>query len=297
MAEVDDLDARDVDAETVGALGYHLLVAEQDGYAEPVGCGDGCGAEHVVGVGFGKHHALGVGAGGVVDATCKLAVVAFESEEFFVISRPVFDGSACHSALHGSACYGGAYGCEQTGVEGGGDNVFTSKLEVGAAVGCVDYGGHGEFGYLGDGLDGVNLHGLVDLGGTAVERAAEYVGKAEHVVDLVGIVGASRGHDDVGACGCGCLVGNLGVGIGEGKHDGAWCHRLDHLGGHDILDREAEKYVGVFHGFGQCGDGARGGKEGFLGVEVGALVGDHSLAVTHDDVFFLDAEGYVELGA
>ncbi len=277
MAQVDNLDARDVEAEAVGALAYHLLVAEQDGYAQAVGCGDGCGAEHVVGVGLGKDHTLGVGAGGLVEAAGKLAVVALEAEQLLVICGPVFDRPACHAALHRSASHGGTYGGEQTGVEGGGDDIFAAKLEVGAAIGGVDHRGHGELGYLGDGPDGIYLHGLVNLRGSAVECAAEDVGEAEHVVNLVGIVRAACGHDEVGAGGGGHLVCDFGVGVGEGKHDGARCHRLDHVGGDYVLDREAEEHVGVLHGLGQRGDGARGGKVGLLRVEVGALVGDYAL--------------------
>ena len=50
---------------------------------------------------------------------------------------------------------------------------------------------------VGQGLGRGDLHLVIDGAGPHVERAAEDVGKAQHVVDLVGIVGAARGHDGI----------------------------------------------------------------------------------------------------
>ena len=94
MAQVDDLDSIYVEAEALGAFLDHLLVAEQDGDAQTVGSRDGGGAEHIVGIGLAEGHSLRVGARCLVQAACKLAVVAFEQAEFFVIFVPVGDRAA-----------------------------------------------------------------------------------------------------------------------------------------------------------------------------------------------------------
>ena len=49
-----------------------------------------------------------------------------------------------------------------------------------------------------DGVDRRDLHGLVDLGGADIERAAEDIGKAQDVVHLVGEVRASGADQGVG---------------------------------------------------------------------------------------------------
>ena len=74
-------------------------------------------------------------------------------------------------------------------------------------------------GEFGQGLDGGQLHLFVDAGGADVEGAAEDEGEAEDVVDLVGVVGAAGGDDDVGADGMGIFRGDLRVGIGHGEDD------------------------------------------------------------------------------
>ena len=62
-----------------------------------------------------------------------------------------------------------------------------------------------------------------------VERAAEDVGEAQDVVDLVRIVGAAGGDDRVGAHGAHLLRRDLRVGIGHGEDDRLGRHRPDHL--------------------------------------------------------------------
>src|ERR1700709_1891616 len=46
-----------------------------------------------------------------------------------------------------------------------------------------------------DSLGGGQLHLLGDAGGAGVEGAAEDAGGGEHVVDLIGVVGAAGGHE------------------------------------------------------------------------------------------------------
>ena len=146
-------------------------------------------------------------------------------------------------------------------------------------------------------MHGSKFHGNIDLGGRAVDSATEDVGEAEHVDDLVGIVAAACGIDEVFARLHSLVVGNFGIRIGQGKDDGLVGHRLHHLGSDHIGNREAQEDVGPLHGLGQGCDIACGGKLLLLRVEVGATCCDDALAVAHHDVFLLHAQLHVETGA
>ena len=78
------------------------------------------------------------------------------------------------------------------------DDVIGAEAVRLAAIGRGDFLGHLLAGELGERLGGGDLHLLVDRRRPHVERAAEDEGEAEHVVDLVGIVGAAGGDDRVG---------------------------------------------------------------------------------------------------
>ena len=165
-------------------------------------------------------------------------------------------------------------------------------------VGAVDDVGHGAFGQVGDGVGGGQLHLFVDGGGGGVEGAAEDVGEADDVVDLVGIVGAAGAHEDVGAGCLGLLVRDFGHGVGQGEDDWLRGHGADHVGGQHVAFREADEDVGAHHGFGQGVDvAALGGELAFLFRQVGAVGGDDAFRVEHDDVLLAGAERAVEAGA
>ena len=103
------------------------------------------------------------------------------------------------------------------------------------------------------------------LGGAGVEEAAEDAGEGQHVVDLVGVVGAARGHHG------GVLVGlgrvDLRVGVGEGEDDRLGRHGRDPLGVEDARCGHADEDVGVDEHLAQRpGRPARVGGGGQLGV-------------------------------
>jgi hypothetical protein len=81
-----------------------------------------------------------------------------------------------------------------------GDNVVSSKGEVFDTIGSQDGMFHILSGEFGQGVYRSTFHGFIDHGGAYVKGSSEDKWKAEHVVDLVGEVGSSGGHDDVAAC-------------------------------------------------------------------------------------------------
>ena len=78
--------------------------------------------------------------------------------------------------------------------------------------------GHGLFSQFGYGVHGCHFHLFVDGFCVYVESSAEDVGEADDVVYLVGVVGATGGHDYV-RTGFDCfVVGYFGYGIGQCEH-------------------------------------------------------------------------------
>ena len=59
-------------------------------------------------------------------------------------------------------------------------------------IDIVHHIGHGLLGQIGDGVNGCQLHLLVDGCGVNVEGTTEDVGETDDVIDLVGIVGTTR---------------------------------------------------------------------------------------------------------
>mmetsp|Transcript_6694 Transcript_6694/g.28042 ORF Transcript_6694/g.28042 Transcript_6694/m.28042 type:complete len:406 (-) Transcript_6694:2611-3828(-) len=124
-------------------------------------------------------------------------------------------------------------GCDaqdQPRIEGLGDQIVRAEGQLLAGVG----GGHFVrglgLGQRGDLAHAGQLHALGDLGRAAVQRAAEDVGEAQDVVDLVGIVRPAGGHDAVRPHGLGQLGPDLGLGVGQGQDDGLVGHVADHVG-------------------------------------------------------------------
>ena len=124
----------------------------------------------------------------------------------------------CDAALSRGLCRGICHGISHPWVEGVGKDVVCLQLAV-THQAC-------------DGARRRDLHGAVDVRRPYVQRTAEDAGKAQDVVDLVGEVGASRGHHD-GACRAGVLGVDLGRGVGAGKDDRVCGHAPHHLGRQD----------------------------------------------------------------
>ena len=87
------------------------------------------------------------------------------------------------------------------------------------------------------------LHLVVHEPRADVQEPAEESGEAEHVVDLVGIVGAPGGHHAHMTLGLFWL--DLRHGIRHGKHDAVARHPLDVAEGEDPGDGEPDEDVGI----------------------------------------------------
>ena len=139
--------------------------------------------------------------------------------------------------------------------------------------------------------DGRLLHRLVDLARPGVERAAENVGEAKNVVDLVRVVGAPGADHGVRPRLERQFRHDLGRRIGERHHQRIGRHQLQHLGLQHAARREAEEDVGAGD---DVGERARGGLprvSRLPAVHQGlAALEDDAFDVADDDVLALRAE-------
>ena len=108
---------------------------------------------------------------------------------------------------------------DQARIEGRGNDVFRAIDRARAAIGGGHFVGHVLARQGGDGFGGGDLHRFIDGGGAHIQRAAEDIGKAQHIVDLVGIVAAPGGDDDIAAHRLGVFRRDFRIGIGHGEDD------------------------------------------------------------------------------
>ena len=171
----------------------------------------------------------------------------------------------------------------QSGIEGFGDEVVGAEFETVEAVGLEDFGRDRFVGQFGQGVDGGDLHGHVDAGGLHVQGAAEDVGKAEHVVDLVGIVAAAGGQDHVVAGGPGQGRIDFRIGIGQGEDDGPLGHAREHFRGQQVGTGDADEDVGAAHRVGQGAPFRLPGEFVLPGIDALAAVVHHAAAIHQID--------------
>ena len=270
-------------------------VAEQDRPRDALVDHDPAGLEHAGVLALGEDQDLGLLAG-AADEAAQDRRRASEQRAHGLAVGLLVELTLGDARLDGRLGHGRRDGLDHARVEGLGDDVVAAEA-VFVAVGSVDDLRHALARELGEGVGRRELHRLVDLRGPDVEGPAEDAGEAEHVVDLVVVVAASGRDDRVGSGLAGLLVGDFGLGVGERKDDGVGGHGLDHVGGHEPADGQAEEHVGADEGL---GEGALVGlaRELLLDrVEVVALGVDDPAAVTHEQVLALDPERDVEARA
>ncbi len=185
---------------------------------------------------------------------------------------------------------------DQARIEGLGNEIVGTEGEAFEPVGGGHRVGSGLAGESGECLDAGPLHGVVDGGGAAVESAAEDERKAEDVVDLVRIVGASGGDDGVGTDGAGLLGHDFRHRIGEGHDDRPLGHRRHHLRLQDPGRRKTEEDVGAADRLGESAHFGLAGEARLPGIhQLLASLVDHPLDVGGDDVLAGQAEGDQEI--
>src|SRR5262249_20524051 len=186
--------------------------------ADGQGCGQSVvdeargGVDHLLFFALGEDDALRPSPQPLVDALENPGHRIAARAQLRPVSIHVDDGAPGDAAVHGGGGDGGRGGRDQPRGERHRNAGFGAVFRP-RAIGGGDLVGNVLARKLGERVGGGDLHLHVDGGGAHVERAAKDVGKAEHVVDLVGIVGASGRHDGVAAHLRHFLGGGFTIGI------------------------------------------------------------------------------------
>ena len=264
-------------------LGLHVrFAAHHDRLAEAVALIGHRGAQRADVVTLGEdHRRLGLpGArvqplqhrGGRVHPRLQAQLVAFHVDD-----RP-----PRHPGRHADLRHRRRDPPDQPRIERGRDDVVAAEFQL-PAIGDLDLVGHVLARQLGQRPGAGDLHLVVDRARVDVQRAAEQVGKAQHVVDLVRIVRPAGGDDGVQPHVMGFLGGDLGVRVGHGEDHRVVGHRGDHLAGQRALDRDAQEDIGADHRLLQGPEVGLGGMGRLPLVHaIGAALIDHALGVADD---------------
>ncbi len=246
---------------------------------------------------LGEHDALGLGAHLLGDPVERVRGRVEPAGQRAGVAAEIRERAPGDAGVHRRLRHGGRDAGDEPGVEGVGDDVVGAEVDV-ARGGPVHLVRHVLAGQRREGLGRRDLHGVVDRARAHVERAAEDVGEAEHVVDLVRVVAAPGRDDRVGCCGARRLGRDLGIRVGHGEQDWFRRHGPDHLGRDGALDGETEERVRALQ---RLGEGAPAGLDGVGALPlVHALLApaiDDALGVAEDHVAGRDAHGLEELRA
>ena len=256
------------------------------------------GAQHALVLALGIDHALRIGLRLREQRLHDEAGAEDEAAEGFRIGLEILERPRGDAAIHRGLRDRRRDAQDQARIERARDQRLRAEGMRLAAIGARHHLGRRLAGKAGDGLHGGGLHLLVDRGRADIERAAEDVGEAQDVVDLVRIVRAAGADHRVGPRGLGLFRHDLRIRIGERHDQRARRHLGEQLGLQHAAGREAEEHVGIRD---DVGERARVGLlriDRFPAVHelVAALV-DDALDVGDPDVLALGAERHEEVEA
>ncbi len=256
------------------------------------------GANHGFVLALRKHEADRVLTGLVDNQAHEQARAVDARGQLLAVGANIGQRPAGHTGFGGSPGHGGRHDLDQARIKGLGQDVIRPETQFLDAIGLQHRRRHLLAGQLGQRMHGGNLHLLIEGRGPGIERAAEQKGEAQHVVDLVRVIRASRGHDQILARGHRQIIGDLRIGIGHGEHDRALGHGFQHLGRDDVALGEADEYIGADHRLLQRPFGPFAGKVGLVRRQlIAAVLADHALAIEELDVFMLRPQLFDQLHA
>ena len=147
-------------------------------------------------------------------------------------------------------------------------------------------------------MNGSHFHIFVDGGCMHIQCSTEYIGETYNIVYLVGIVGTTCRHKNIGTGLHGFLVRNLWDRICQSKDDGVFSHATYHFLCKYVTFGKSHKHISTVNSLFQGVDiTAVGGKETFLVVKIITIAGNNALRVKHEDVLFLCSQSHIQFGA
>ena len=277
----------------------HRRTADEDGNGQALVEGGLRRAQHARILALGHRHALVRRAlRRAEDGAREHARRGEHARELRAVGIHVGDGSRGHARGRRRRRHGGRDADDEAGVEGLGDDVVGAEGQFLAGIGRGHFVADLGLGEIRDFLHAGQLHLSRDLRGAAVQRAAEDVGEAQHVVHLVRIIRTTGGDDAVRASAERQFRTDLGLGVGQRQDDGARAHGLDHLGREHAAGGAAQEHIGARYHIGQRAQRGLLRVARLLGIEgVAAAFVDEALGVAGEDVLALQAQAHHQVEA
>ena len=270
MTQVHYLYSRDIQSETLSSFLYHLLIAKQYRYYQTFLLSYHRSLEHIISIGFAEYHAFGFRLSLVEYTTHQLIVIAHEFTQFLIVSFPILNRTFCHTALHSSASHSRSHSGKQAWIKGLGQYIITSIMDIGHVISRVHNRRHRKFCQIRYCTHRGKLHCLVYHGSPAVQCSTEYIWESKHIVYLIGVITSSGREYQVRSRSHSLIISYFRIGICQCEYYRVWSHRLQHFSRHDILYRQSEEHIGIYHSLCKSIDIPLGHKFPFLSVEIGA---------------------------
>ena len=273
-------------AELLDAPGNDGRASDQNRAGQPLVHHDLHGAQHALFFALGVDHAfLGGHAGDGEDGLHGRARGVDEALQLLLVLGHVLDRARSHARVHGGLRHRRCDLDHEPRIERLGNQVLGAEGEVLPHIGSGHHFALLGLGQLGNGVHGRDFHLVGDDGGPAVQGAAEDVGEAQDVVDLVRVVGAARGHDGIVPHLADFLGLDLGGGVGQRKDERIGRHTGHHLGLEHAARRQSQEHVRALDGLAER---AQVGALHELGLviihELGAALVDQPGQIRHPDV-------------
>ena len=171
--------------------------------------------------------------------------------QLLAVSVHVADRAHGHAAVGGGLGHGRCDLDHQTRVERLGNQVFRAESELFAHVSGSHHLALLSLRQLGNGVNGGNFHLDRDGRGAGIQCAAENVGKAQDVIDLIRVIGAACRHDGVIAHQLDVFGCYFGIRVGQRENDRLRRHFLDHVLLENATGGQAQKNIRAFNDLAQ----------------------------------------------
>ena len=166
-----------------------------------------------------------------------------ESAELLTVRFHVGNWSGCHAAFGGGLRHRRRHDFDQPRIKWLRDEVLTTKAQPCPLVGQGDRFGYFRVSKFGKRMDGGELHRFIDRRRSAIERATKNEREAQDVIDLVGVIRASRPNNRVRPDSKRVFGHDLRSRIRHGEDQRVARHLLHHVGLQNPRRRESKKDV------------------------------------------------------
>ena len=210
-------------------LGNAVFTAHQNGAAIAlIDKGHG-GADDLFLLALGKNHALGVASHPLDNALQCARYGVSPRRKLRLIGGKINNRLFRHAAVHRSSRHRHRNHMDQARVEGHWDDIVPAKPWARALIGSRHLVGDIFARQSCQRQSCRNFHLHIDRGGAHIQRPAENIGKAQHIIDLIGIIRAACCDNHIVAHGMGVFGRDFRVRIGHGKNNRVRRHAFHHI--------------------------------------------------------------------